>query len=286
MATLRTFEVDSPVAEIVDAVQTDGAAILTNVLDTARLQAVTADLSPWVQSTPGGRDAFTGFSTHRTGALVARAPTTRDMVMHPTIVELAKTFLEPFTNRIQLHLTQVIKIGPNQPSQPLHRDRLAWGGYIPREIEPQFNTIWALTDFTEENGATRVVPGSPSWDDDRRATDDEKTQAVMAAGSVLLYSGSVIHGGGENRSEEERIGVNITYTLGWLRTEENQYLSCPPHIAKDLDHELQEMLGYTQGDYALGYYSDPDTISGSTDLLPPELALGRKPTERAQPTIG
>jgi ectoine hydroxylase-related dioxygenase (phytanoyl-CoA dioxygenase family) len=286
MATLRTFEVDSPIAEIVEAVQTDGAAILANVLDEALLQTVAADLSPWVQSTPGGRDAFTGFNTHRTGALVARAPTTRGMVMHPTIVELAKTFLEPFAKRIQLHLTQVIKIGPNQPSQPLHRDRLAWGGYIPREIEPQFNTIWALTDFTEENGATRVVPGSPSWDDDRRATDDEKAQAVMAAGSVLLYSGSVIHGGGENRSDEERIGVNITYTLGWLRTEENQYLSCPPHVAKDLDHELQEMLGYTQGDYALGYYSDPDEISGPTDLLPPELALGRKPTKRAQPTIG
>ena len=286
MTTLRSFEVDSPAAEMVKAVQTDGAAIITNVLDPAQLKEVTDDLAPWIASTPGGRDAFTGFNTHRTGALVARAPTTRAMVMHPTVVELAKTFLEPFTKRIQLHLTQVIKIGPEQPSQPLHRDRLAWGGYIPREIEPQFNTIWALTDFTEENGATRVVPGSPSWDDDRRATDDEKTQAVMAAGSVLLYSGSVIHGGGENRTAEERIGVNITYTLGWLRTEENQYLSCPPHIAKDLDHELQEMLGYTQGDYALGYYSDPDEIAGPTDILPPELALGRKPTSSSEPSLG
>ena len=78
--------------------------------------------------------------------------------MHPRILELANTFLAPWTNRIQLHLTQVIRLMPGQGAQPLHRDRLAWGGYIPADIEPQFNTIWALTDFTEENGATRIVP--------------------------------------------------------------------------------------------------------------------------------
>ncbi len=79
--------------------------------------------------------------------------------MHPRVLEMANAFLSPWTNRIQLHLTQVIRILPGQGAQPLHRDRLAWGGYIPADMEPQFNTIWALTDFTEENGATRVVPG-------------------------------------------------------------------------------------------------------------------------------
>ncbi len=277
MAQLRRFDVTSPIAEVAEVVKTEGAAIVENVLSGSALDAVNADLAPWIDSTPGGRDDFAGYKTHRTGALVARAPTTRDMVMHSMMVDLAQTFLGPYTNRIQLHLTQVIKIDPEQGTQPLHRDRLAWGGYIPREIEPQFNTIWALTDFTEENGATRLVPGSPTWEDDRRATDDEKTQAVMSAGSVLLYSGSVIHGGGENRTTEPRVGVNITYTLAWLRTEENQYLSCPPRIAKDLDPALQDMLGYTQGNYALGYYSDPESVAGSTDILPPEFVLGRKP---------
>tara|TARA_Y100001936_G_C16036493_1_gene648902 strand:- start:975 stop:1604 length:630 start_codon:yes stop_codon:yes gene_type:complete len=201
--------------------------------------------------------------------------------MHPTITDLAREFLEPFTEKIQLHLTQIINIQPGQGAQPRHRDRLAWGGYLPAEIEPQFNTIWALTDFTEENGATRVVPGSVNWPEDRRPTDEETVQAVMPAGSVLLYSGSVIHGGGQNLSESNRTGLNITYCLGWLRTEENQYLSCPPEIAEGLDPDLQEMLGYTMGSYALGYYSDPTEVSEINDLRPPEFILGRSPREKA-----
>ena len=99
----------------------------------------------------------------------------------------------------------------------------------------------------------------------------------MPAGSVLLYTGSVIHGGGANRSDQDRIGINITYTLAWLRTEENQYLSCPPEVARELDPDLQELMGYTMGNYALGYYSRPDQVLEVADLLPPELALGRKP---------
>jgi ectoine hydroxylase-related dioxygenase (phytanoyl-CoA dioxygenase family) len=280
MTELRRFPADAPTAQIIDAVKHDGAAILTDVLDAAALDQVRADLDPLIESTPGGRDAFSGFQTQRTGALVARSPASRELVMHDKIVGLARTFLGPYTNRIQLHLTQIISIGPGQPKQPLHRDRLAWGGYIPSEIEPQFNTIWALTDFTEENGATRVVPGSPGWDGDRRPADDEKIQATMDAGSVLLYSGSVIHGGGENRSDGVRVGVNITYCLGWLRTEENHYLSCPPEVARTLEPDLTDMLGYTHGDYALGYYSDPAEVSGHNDLLPPEAALGRRPRER------
>lgn len=213
MAELQRFAAGADPDEIVELVRIDGGAIVTDLLDPAELTALNDELAPWIEATPGGRDDFTGRKTTRTGALVARSPRCRDVVTHPLIIELASRFLAPFTNRLQLHLTQIIRIKPGQGSQPLHRDRLAWGGYIPRQIEPQFNTIWALTDFTEENGATRIVPGSPSWDDDRRSTADEKTQAVMPAGSVLVYSGSVIHGGGENRSDHDRIGMNITYTL-------------------------------------------------------------------------
>jgi ectoine hydroxylase-related dioxygenase (phytanoyl-CoA dioxygenase family) len=277
MAELRVFDADADRADISAAVAEDGAAILADVLDGDWLDELNRELDPWVESTPGGRDDFTGRLTRRTGALVARSPRCREVVMNPRIVDLANTFLGDFTERIQLHLTQVISIGPGQEAQALHRDRLAWGGYVPREVEPQFNTIWALSDFTAENGATRVVPGSPGWDDDRAPVDGDQAQAVMDAGSVLVYSGSVIHGGGENRSDAPRRGLNITYTLGWLRTEENQYLSCPPSVAKDLEPELQEMLGYTMGSYALGYFSDPERVLEVADTLPPELALGRKP---------
>ncbi len=279
MAALITFDAgaDLDLDEVIDIFRRDGAVIIRGLMPPELQQRVSGELAPWVADTPAGSDDFVGRQTTRTGALIARSPACREVVMHETVLDLAHRFLLPFSNKIQLHLTQVINIKPGQGTQPLHQDRLAWGGYIPQGVEPQFNTMWALTDFTEENGATRVVPGSADWDADRRATNDEKTQAVMSAGSVLLYSGSVTHGGGENRSSHDRTGINITYCLSWLRTEENNYLSCPPDIAKDLDPGLQELLGYTMGNYALGYYSDPHAIAGVSDILAPEYALGSSP---------
>src|SRR4030095_4841481 len=100
------------------------------------------------------------------------------------ILAAADAFLKPFCSRIQLHLTQLICIGPGQGAQPLHRDRLAWGGYLPASVEPQFNTLWALTEFTAANGATRVVPGSHQWPLERKAQDNEIVQAEMPQGSV------------------------------------------------------------------------------------------------------
>ena len=104
----------------------------------------------------------------------------------------------------------------------------------------------------------------------------------MSRGSVLLYTGTVLHGGGQNRSKNPRVGLNLTYCLAWLRQQENQYLSCPPHIAKSLDEELQELIGYTQGTYGLGYFSDPEKPAETFDLMVPELALGRGPRHRAE----
>ena len=281
MASLVYFDANADSDDILTTLREDGACVLVDVMGEDLRSRIDRELEPFIEATPTGRDDFSGRLTGRTGALVARSEASRELVMHPTITELARLFLEPYTDKIQLHLTQIINIQPGQGAQPRHRDRLAWGGYVPADIEPQFNTIWALTDFTEENGATRVVPGSVGWPDDRRATDEETSQAVMTAGSVLLYSGSVIHGGGKNRSDSDRTGVNITYCLGWLRTEENQYLSCPPDIAKNLDHDLQEMLGYTMGSYALGYYSDPTGVSEINDLRPPEFVLDRPPRDKA-----
>ena len=121
-----------------------------------------------------------------------------------------------------------------------------------------------------ENGATIVAPGSVAWPDDAQAQPEQLCQAVMPAGSVLLYSGSVFHGGGENRSEGDRIGVNLTYSLGWLRQEENQYLSCPPEHAQRLSQELRALIGYAKGGYVLGFYSDPDDLSAEHESVSPE----------------
>ncbi len=276
---LQTLKSDASEAAILAAMARDGACIIADVADAATVRQMINEVTPFIERTPFGADDFTGRNTQRTGALVARTPTCRQLVLNATVLGAARAFLKPWADKIILHLTQTIYIHPGQGAQVLHRDRLAWGTVLPLSIEPQFNTIWALTDFTAANGATRVVPGSHTWPWDRKATPDQVVQAQMSAGSVLLYSGTVLHSGGKNQSDVSRLGLNITYCLGWLRQEENQYLSCPPHIARHLDPELQELLGYTQGNYALGYYSDPEATEPGRDIIPPEFALGRKPRE-------
>lgn len=279
MPELQTLPATSTTQELLAVISRDGAAIIEGVLNKSQLQQFRTELDPFMESTSSGQDDFTGRSTTRTGALVARSAMAREMVMHPLITAAANEFLAPYCQRIQLHLTQIIRLKPGQGKQVIHRDRWAWGQYM-KSIEPQFNTIWAITDFTEENGATQVVPGSIDWPDDRKSEPEEICQAVMPAGSVLVYTGSVFHGGGENLSQSDRIGANLTYTLGWLRQEENQYLSCPPEVARQYSPELQDMLGYTMGQYAMGYFSPPTTAPGeSPECVTPAFAVRDVPEE-------
>mgnify|MGYP003632351705 FL=1 len=272
MPALESLPGSASTSDILKILKRDGALILTEVLSPAELKQFRVELDPYMQATGEGQDDFTGRSTTRTGALIARSKKARDMVMHKTIVTAANEFLAPFCQRIQLHLTQIIRLKPGQGKQQIHRDRWAWGRYM-QNIEPQFNTIWAITDFTKANGATQVVPGSTDWPDDRKATPEEICQAEMKAGSVLIYSGAVFHGGGENHSDADRIGANLTYTLGWLRQEENQYLSCPPEIAKNFSAELQDMLGYTMGQFAMGYYTPPAAPGEQPECVTPAFAV-------------
>ena len=273
--TLTTLTSEATVEEVVQLLRQDGALIIKDIISPQVVDQLTAEMQPYINATPTGRDEFTGHTTRRTGALAARSAACRDLIVNDLVLGSAKEYLKPFTRKIILHLTQTIDIGPGAAAQEIHRDRYAWGKYLPREIEPQFNTIWALTDFTAENGAAQCVPGSQDWDWSQSHTAEQICQAKMTKGSVFIYSGSVLHAGGENRSSAHRLGLNLTYCLGWLRQEENQYLSCPPEIAKNFDPALQDLLGYTQGEYALGYYTDPTDTTDGRDIVPPEFALGR-----------
>ena len=275
MAELQKLDKSTDAKTIKEIMDQDGACILQDVLSNAEVDQLMSELMPFVDRTPYGADAFTGTLTRRTGALAARSAACRELIIHPNIVDSANEFLLRVSKKIQVHLTQTIYIDPGQGAQVLHRDRYAWDKHLSAEVEPQFNTIWALTDFTKQNGATRVVPGSNHWKWQQEAKDDQICQAEMSRGSVLLYSGSVIHSGGENLSELARMGLNITYCLGWLRQEENQYLSCPPEIARNFSSQLQKLLGYTHGNYALGYYSDPFPEGElGAGIQPPEHAVG------------
>ena len=273
MTRLQHLPADTESSAIVAAVQQDGAVILDDVLSEGFITALREETDPYMEHTRNGEDHFAGHHTTRTGGLLVRSEKCRELIEHQTILNPCNEFLAPYCERVQLHLTQIIRIRPGETAQTIHRDRWAWGKHL-SHLEPQFNTIWAITDFTSENGATQVVPGSTQWPDDQEIQPEQITQAEMKAGSVLVYSGSVFHGGGANTSDQDRIGINITYALGWLRQEENQYLSCPPELAKDLSPTLQGLAGYAMGQYALGYFTPPGAPGEGPEVVPPQYALG------------
>jgi ectoine hydroxylase-related dioxygenase (phytanoyl-CoA dioxygenase family) len=140
----------------------------------------------------------------------------------------------------------------------IHRDQWSFDHYpFPIGFEAEVSTMWAVTEFTEEMGATRVVVGSHRWEDDPSEVDPALTTgAVMSMGSVLVYLGSIFQGGGANTTDIHRIGINVGYSLGWLRQEENQYLACPPEIARTLPEGLLRLMGYQRGSVAIGYVDD------------------------------
>ena len=243
-------------AEVAAALAADGAVVVDSLVTPEVMDAIADEMAPFVAHTATGPDDFSGHRTRRTGALIARSPASRQLVMHPLVLDAVGLVLAHATNH-QLHLTQLISIGPGEPAQPIHRDQWAFDFFpFPSGYEVQCNTIWALTDFTERNGATRVIPGSNRLADKLRFGEADTEPAEMTAGSVLFYTGSLYHGGGANRSDAVRTGVNITYNLAWLRQEENQYLSVPFEVAKTLPEDLLRLMGYARGAYALGYVDD------------------------------
>lgn len=254
--SLRHFLPSASADDIVAALAADGAAIVDGLVAASVMDNAAHELAPYIAATPPGRDDFAGRCTRRTGGLIARSQTCRDLVMDPLVLSTAKKVLA-HSATFQLHLTQVISIGPGSPAQPIHRDQWVFNFFkFPAGFEVQLNTIWAMTDFTAQNGATRIIPGSHRFDDGLKFEEKDTQPAEMAKGSALFYTGSIYHGGGANRSDATRSGINITYSASWLRQEENQYLSVPLEVAKTLPVALLRLMGYSYGAYALGYVDD------------------------------
>jgi len=241
---------------VATAIKEHGSAIIERLADADLCDRVDAELQPWIEQTPLGRDDFAGRSTRRTGALLARSTSAVELIAHPTVLDVVDDVFGSEKSAFQLHLTQAISIGPGSPAQQLHRDHWCFDFHpFPVGLDVEVATMWALTDFTTENGATRIVPDSHRTEG-MPYTDVDTEAAVMPRGSVVLYVGSSVHGGGGNASDEVRVGINVDYSLGWLRQEENQYLSVPREIAAALPERAQRLMGYAMGGYALGYIDD------------------------------
>jgi ectoine hydroxylase-related dioxygenase (phytanoyl-CoA dioxygenase family) len=260
---------------VADALQSEGCAVVERLVAPTVLDQARAELQPFLDATPVGSDDFAGRRTRRTGGLVARSATCRELVMHPLVLAAVGETLKHATS-FHVHLTQVIAIGPGEPGQLIHRDQWAFDFFpFPSGYEVQCNTIWAMTDFTAANGATRLLPGSHRLADRLEFQHEQAEAAEMPAGSVLFYTGALYHGAGANQSDAVRYGVNLTYAVSWLRQEENQYLAVPHDIARTLPEPLLRLMGYARGAYALGYVDD---LRDPLDVL-----LGR---ERGESALG
>jgi ectoine hydroxylase-related dioxygenase (phytanoyl-CoA dioxygenase family) len=181
-----------------------------------------------------------------------------DVMCHPLYLAVCDRILLPSCARYQLNLGQILQRGPGSTEQYLHRDEIVWSDVPRPHPELQLASVIAFVDFTRDNGGTRVVPGSNHWPD-RQLTAVEQFQkgqpdpelvtcAEMPAGSAVIYLGGTIHGGGGNVTDLPRRGAHLSYCLGWLRTEENNYLSSPPAYAATLPRVAQEVLGYAMHD--------------------------------------
>lgn len=257
-ATVRTVGADSSPTDVAEVLNEDGCVVVAGLAPAETMDQILSELEPYLAATGGGNTDFLGETTRRTGALIARSPTSRSLITHPTVIGTLDLVLGDHASTFQVDLTQLVTIGPGSPAQMIHRDQWSFDHYpFPRGFEAEVGTMWAVTDFTEEMGATRMVVGSHRWEDDPDEVDPAlSTPAVMTKGSVLLYTGSIFHGGGANVTEIDRIGMNVGYSLGWLRQEENQYLACPPEIARTLPEGLLRLMGYQRGSYAIGYVDD------------------------------
>ena len=268
---------DTEADAVATALAADGAVIVDQLAPDGLLERLELELAPYLEAAPTGPDEFSGLVTRRCGGLIARAPASRELIMHPLALGAAGAVMADSTN-FQLHLTQAIAIGPGEPAQLIHRDQWAFDFFsFPSGYEVQCNLIWALTDFTERNGATRVVPGSHQAADRGHYVEADSVPAEMTRGSALFYTGAVYHGGGANRSDHVRTGLNITYNRAWLRQEENQYLSVPREVAETLPEDLLRLMGYARGAYALGYLDD---LRDPIEAVRPDLAShGFSPTD-------
>ncbi len=266
---IQHVSADSPTDKMYQALERDGCVVIDGVLDRATVDRVRGEMAPHVEASPYGVDEFDGFRTKRSGMLIARSPASRDVIMNPSVLDLAGRVLSQ-ASVFQLHCTQIIEVGPGSTAQPIHRDQWAFDFFpFPKGCDATFATLWALDDFTEENGATRAVPGSHKLADKLEFKLEDSEPAEMEAGSVLLYTGSLYHGAGPNRSDATRTGLIVHYTLGWLRQEENQYLSVPPEVLQTLPEDLLRLMGYQSAAFSLGF------IDGGRDpmgAIRPELA--------------
>ncbi|HVZ70115.1 MAG TPA: phytanoyl-CoA dioxygenase family protein [Rhizomicrobium sp.] len=238
----------------------EGFLVVESALQPHILSCLEAELEPWFSRALTGEGMFLGRGTKRFSALFAKSAMTKLLAIDPLTLELADRVLRASgaCETFEINLTQAIGIEPGEPAQILHRDEDIWP--ISHDREVMLNAIWMLDDFTEENGATRLIPGSHKWPRTRHPEPGEAVYAEAPAGSLLVFLGSTLHGGGANRSRATRRGILLSYRVAWLAPTEKLLLSIPQDVVRTLPRRLQRLIGYQLHRPNLGWIECRDPI--------------------------
>lgn len=263
-----------------DELRAIGHTIFESLVPQAQIDELETQLTPWFDATPRCEGNFYGWRTTRINAVLVKANASHALASHGRILPLMQALLGEHCDWYQLNLAQAIRIHPGERQQVPHRDDEMWpctkGG-----VEYMVNVMWALSDFTAENGATLLWPRSRHRAMPRAANTAGALCARMPRGSALVYLGSTTHCAGANASKEPRTGLVFSYSLGWLKPYENPFLAYPPAVARHFSPALRRLIGYRIHRPNLGHYEgqDPAVILQShsrhlatIDALPEPLA--------------
>jgi ectoine hydroxylase-related dioxygenase (phytanoyl-CoA dioxygenase family) len=220
----------------------DGYVIVEDVLSEAKLEEIRRDALPRFPHS-SGRNNFEGFATQRLYGVVAKTFVCNELIEHPLVLALLDRIFEPNYLLSQL---QIINILPGEKRQPIHHDDAFYPWPRPRRSLGTA-AIWAIDDFTADNGATVMIPGSHRWDD-RSPTEEEDANAipcVMKRGSFVFLHGTLWHAGGANRTDRSRMCVAAQYCAPWCRTQENSFLAIPLERVRQCSEHMKRLLGYS-----------------------------------------
>lgn len=250
MAQVKTVNAKTTSSEIIDIIKADGCVVIEGLLDKDEIQKLQEEMTHKFSSLPDCNGDFYGHATKRMGALFTKSKIFQKMAICNPVIDVMDEFLLDYCSDYQINLTQAISIGPNEIKQIMHQDDPMFP-FIHADNEVMINCMWAINDFTEENGATVLVPGSHLWPRTQSLNlsfenlpPEMITQGVMKKGSVLIYLGSLYHSGGANKTNNRRCGAVISYSLGWLRQAENSYLAYDPEEVNKMPERLKRLLGY------------------------------------------
>lgn len=231
--------VDPAVAEAdLAAVQRDGYVILPDLLSADQLASIREAVAPLLDH--HGRNAFEGRSTQRIYSVLNKTRACDVIADHPRVLALLDRLLMP---NYLLSMLQVINILPGEKAQMLHTDDAFYPLPRPRKALGAA-TIWAIDDFTADNGATDIIPGSHLWGDEAPDPADRRP-VVMPAGSCVFFVGTLWHGGGANRSDRARLAVTAQYCEPWVRPQEAFTLSMTRDTVRAVSEDIRRMLGYS-----------------------------------------